>query len=439
MNRSSPIYQRPEDILRALVRYDTTNPPGNEKACIDYIDGLLHAAGFETTLVGAFPHRPNLVARLAGRGEAPGLMLYGHVDVVTTEGQTWTYPPFGGDLVDGYIWGRGTLDMKGGVAMMLAAFLRAKAEGLTPAGDIVFAALADEENAATYGARLLVEEHADLFRGMRYAIGELGGFPLRLAGKKLYGIQLAEKQVCRWDATVRGPAGHASMPIRGGAMAKLARMLRLLDEQRLPVHITPVARMFFQALAEALGGDDNVGHRLLDPARTDATLDALGEEGLMFNAMLHNTVSPTVVHGGHQANVIPSAITVHLDGRVLPGYDQDDMRRELQALLGDDVDLELTRFHSGPSEPDMGFYDTLADILREADPTGIPVPLLLTATTDARLFSQLGIQTYGYLPMDLPPELNVLRMAHNADERVPVGDIKFGTEAIYQAIVRLGS
>ena len=395
VSQSRPIFQLPVDLLRDLVRFDTTNPPGNESACIRYIAGLLQDVGLESTLLEAKPERANLVCRLPGQGLAPALMLYGHVDVVTTQDQAWAHPPFGADLVDGEVWGRGTLDMKGGVAMMLAAFLRLAAQGEPPPGDILFAALADEENTGTFGAKFLVAEHPHLFDGVRYALGELGGFSFYYGGRKFYGIQVTEKQVCRWDATVRGPAGHASTPIRGGAMAKLGQMLTRLDAQRLPLHITPVARQFFEGLAQALPGEDNVARRLLDPAQAHATLDQLGEEGLLFNAMLHNTVSATIVRGGHQANVIPSEAVAHLDGRVLPGYDQEDMRRELHELLGDQVELALTRFDPGPGEPDMGLYDLLAQVLRQADPQGVPVPWLLPATTDARFFARLGIQTYG--------------------------------------------
>ena len=173
---SAPLYTRPDDLLQHLIRFDTTNPPGDEADCIAYIRDVLADAGISATILARDPARPNLVARLAGRGEAPPLLLYGHVDVVTTAGQTWSHPPFAGDVADGAIWGRGALDMKGGVAMMLAAFLRAAAEHDPLPGDVIFAALADEENWGDYGARYLVDEHADLFRGVRYAIGEIGGF-----------------------------------------------------------------------------------------------------------------------------------------------------------------------------------------------------------------------------------------------------------------------
>lgn len=227
------IYERPAELLRDLIRFDTTNPPGNEAECVTYIDSLLTEAGFETTVLAKERDRPNLIARLKGRGTAPPLLLYGHVDVVTTANQNWTHPPLEGKVIDGYIWGRGALDMKSGVTMMLAAFLRAKAEGLAPAGDIVLAILSDEEAGSDYGANYLVENHAEQFEGIRYAIGEFGGFPLYMGQRKFYPIQVTEKQLCWMKAVLRGPGGHGSFPVRGGTMAKLAQLLQSLDQHRL--------------------------------------------------------------------------------------------------------------------------------------------------------------------------------------------------------------
>ncbi len=432
-----PLYRRPVELLQNLIRFDTTNPPGNETPCIGYIDGLLTRAGLETTILARDPSRANLVSRLAGRGEAPPLLMYGHVDVVTTEGQQWTHPPFEGKVADGYIWGRGTLDMKGEVTMMLAALLRAKEEGLVPPGDVVLAVVSDEEAGGEYGARYLVENHAALFDGIRYAIGEAGGFTFYVGEGKLYPIMLAEKQICWMKATVRGPAGHASMPLRGGAMARLANVLQRLDKGRMPVHVTPVAQQMIEQMATLLPPPQaQAALQLLDPARADAVLDAMGPMGHVLNPLLHNTASPTILHGSTKINVIPAAVSVELDGRLLPGFGPDDMIAELRPLLGDEVELEVLRYEPGPPEPDMGLYDTLADILRQADPEGVPGPLLMSGVTDGRHFARLGIQTYGFTPMKLPPELDMWSLAHAADERLPVDALDFGVEAIYQLLQR---
>jgi len=430
-------YQRPIELLQDLIRFDTTNPPGNEAECVAYLDRLLSEAGFETTILARTENRPNLVTRLPGRGDAPPLLMYGHLDVVTTENQKWTHPPFAAEIADGSLWGRGALDMKGGVAMMVAALLKAKAEGLTPPGDVVLALVADEEAGGEYGAGFLVEEHPDLFKGIRYAIGEAGGFTMYVGERKLYPIMVAEKQICWTRITVRGPGGHGSMPVRGGAMAKLAQVLQTLDRKRLPVHVTPIARQMIESIASVLPASQAVLFRqLLRPALTDRTLDLLGEKGRIFDPLLHNTVSPTILHGSSKINVIPAEVSVELDGRLLPGLPAETMVAELQELLGDEVQIEIIRHDPGPPEPDMGLFDTLGDILRRADPEGIPTPLLISGVTDGRHFAKLGIQTYGFLPMKVPPDADFWHLVHAADERIPVDALDFGVAALYALLQR---
>ncbi len=430
-------YKRPVELLQKLICFNTTNPPGNEAQCVTYINSLLTEAGFETTVLAKDQERPNLIARLKGRGTTSPLLLYGHVDVVTTANQKWTHPPFEGRVIDGYIWGRGALDMKSGVAMMLAAFLHAKVEGLTPSGDIVLAILSDEEAGGDYGAKFLVENHAEQFEGIRHAIGEFGGFPLYISQKKFYPIQVAEKQFCWMQAILRGPGGHGSLPMRGSTMAKLAKLLQSLDQHQLPVHITPVAHQMIEAMASALPFPLRlVLSQLLNPRLTNLILKLLGAKGRLFAPIFHNTVNATVVQGGDKINVIPSEIVLKLDGRLLPGYTPENMIAELRPIIGDDVELELIRYDTGPAQPEMGLFNTLAGILREADPNGIPIPLLISATTDARFFSRLGIQTYGFIPMSLPENFAFFETIHSADERIPVAAVEFGANALYQVLQR---
>ncbi len=433
----SAIYQRPLELLQNLIRFDTTNPPGNEAECVAYVNKLLTSAGFETTILAKVPSRPNLVARLKGRGAAPPLLLYGHVDVVTTADQKWTYPPFEARVADGWIWGRGAQDMKGGVAMMLAAFLRARAEDLTPAGDVVLAILSDEEGGGDCGARYLVESHAQYFQGIRYAIGEFGGFSLHMARRVFYPIQVAEKQRCWMAACVRGPGGHGSLPLPGSAMAKLGRILVQLDTHPLPVHVTPAARLTIGTFASALPFPAGLVVRLLlNPVLAGTILGLLGERGRMLGALLRNTVNTTIVHGSEKINVIPSEVPFQLDGRLLPGFEPQDMIAELRQVIGNEVELQVFQHDPGPAAPDMGLFDTLGGILREADPRGVPVPMLLPAVTDACFFSRLGIQTYGFTPMKLPPDSSFMQAAHAADERIPVDAVDFGANAIYKLLQR---
>jgi len=428
----------PVELLQRLIRFDTTNPPGNEAECIEFVRGLLADAGCETEVYAREPDRPNLVTRLRGTGSAPPLLLYGHVDVVTTAGQPWTRPPFGGELVDGYVWGRGALDMKGGVAMLVSAFLRAQTEGLRPRGDVILAILSDEEAGGDFGARFLVEEHPHVFDGVRHALGEFGGFSLELGGKRFYPIQVAEKQLCWLKVTLRGPGGHGALINRGGTMARLGKFLLALDRMPLPVHITPAASEFVRGVAAELSGRQRIAlQALLRPRLTDRALRLMGDRARTTEPMLRNTVNATIVHGGDKINVVPTEIELELDGRLLPGLRPDDLIGELRKVVGEDPEIELLRHDPGPSDPDMTLFETLADVLRELDPEGIPVPLLQVGVTDGRFFSRLGIQTYGFLPMRLPADFAFLGLIHAADERIPAEAVDFGTEAIYGALRRL--
>jgi acetylornithine deacetylase/succinyl-diaminopimelate desuccinylase-like protein len=424
------------EVLRELIRFDTTNPPGNETACIEFIRGQLDEAGCETRIYAKDPARPNLVSRLSG-GSAPPLLLQGHVDVVTTAGQTWTHPPFEARLEDGYVWGRGALDMKAGVAMLVHAFLRARRENVQLPGDLVLVVLSDEEAGGNLGAQFLVEEQPGLFEGMRYALGEFGGFTLHLGGKRFYPIQVAEKQICWLKATVRGPGGHGAMINRRGTVARLGRFLTDLDRGRLPVRVTPVVRQSIEAIATALPRSHaSVLRALLKPRLTKSSLRLLGAQAAGFEPMLRNTVNATIVRGGEKINVVPSEIEVELDGRALPGVSPEQLISELHALVGQDIELELVRHDPGPAEPDLGLFDTLAGVIRELDPDGIPIPLLQIGVTDGRFFSRAGVQTYGFLPMRLPEAFQFAKLIHAADERIPVDALEFGAEAVWRAVQR---
>jgi acetylornithine deacetylase/succinyl-diaminopimelate desuccinylase-like protein len=428
----------PVDLLRRLIRFDTTNPPGNEADCVEWIRGLCDAAGLSTRVLAKDQARPNLLARLPGRGVAPPLLLQGHVDVVTTAGQTWRHEPFAAELVDGEVWGRGALDMKGGVAMMLAAILGQAESGEPPPGDVLLCVLSDEENLGGLGARYLVEEHSEQFDGIRHAIGEFGGARTELAGLRTYPIQVGEKQACWTRATIRGPGGHGSIPMRGGAMGRLGRLLGTLDTRRLPVHVTEIPRAMIEALAAALpAGGTDLADALLDPERTDATLDMLGEAGRTLDPMFHNTVNATIVRGGHKVNVVPSEVQVEIDGRLLPGQTADDLFQELRELTGDaEIELEAVSYEPGTAGHDLALMPLLGDILATADPGAVPLPMLMPGITDGRFFARLGIQTYGFLPMRLPAELRFTSLIHAADERVPAAEIRWGADRIRELLAR---
>jgi acetylornithine deacetylase/succinyl-diaminopimelate desuccinylase-like protein len=425
------------ELLQELIRYDTTNPPGAERACVERIGALLSAEGVEWQTYAATPERPNLVARLPG-GPGPGLVLQGHVDVVTTVNQKWAHPPFAGDLVDGWVWGRGALDMKNGVAMMVDAFLRAKREGTRLPGDLLLVVLADEEAGGVEGAAWLTDNHPELFSGVRHTLGEGGGYSNLMGGVRFYPIMVSEKRGCQLLVTLRGPGGHGSLPIRGGAMAKLGEVLQVLNRTRLPVHLTEPVRLQLEGMRDKfLGERAALFNRLLDPNQVDAALDELGAEGRSLDATLHNTVNATIVEGGLKINVIPSEVRLSLDGRLLPGQGPEDLLRELRAVIGEEPEIEVVKLGPAQPEPDLRGFQVLADIIRELDPDGVPVPYLVSGGTDGRHFAKLGISTYGFTPVTLPPGFDAWATIHDADERIPAEALAFGSEAIFRAVQRL--
>lgn len=434
----------PVTLTQQLVRFNTSNPPGNEGPCIEHIKTLLDGAGIPNQVLAPSPNRPNLIrpnliARLPGDGSAPPLLLQGHVDVVPADPALWQQPPFGGDVVDGYLWGRGSLDMKSGIAMMVTAMIRAKAEGITPAGDIILALVCDEEAGGDEGARFLVENHKEQFDGVQYAIGEFGGFSFKLGRRRFYPIMVAEKQVCHLRATFRGIGGHASLARQGNPMMALGQFLQRVQSRDLPIHVTPEARLMFKAISQHLALPvRSAMAALLNPHLTALTLKLLGAKGRTFGPLFRNTVTPTVVRGGEQTNVVPSEVSVDLDGRLLPGLSPELLVAELTEIAGAGAEITVLRYDQGPRQPDLGLFDTLGGIIKDADPEGIPVPMLMPAATDGRLFARLGIQTYGFLPMSLPDTLDFAATIHGPNERVPVDAINFGAAAFYALLQRYG-
>jgi acetylornithine deacetylase/succinyl-diaminopimelate desuccinylase-like protein len=323
------------------------------------------------------------------------------------------------------------------VAMVVAAFLRAAKEAVEPAGDLLLALACDEETGSELGARYLVDEHPEQFSGVRYALSEIGGFTEWVGGRPLYPIQVTEKQRCLVRATIRGQGGHPSTVVRDTAAEKLGRLLTILRKRRLPVHVVPVVRRMLDAMAGALPVHQRVALRPLTvPALTDRLLDLFGKDAVSLDPLLHNTATPTVVRGGESTNVIPTEITVDLDGRVLPGKTPHDLVLELHALLPGLAEFEIVSEEPAvPAEPDLALYPMLAEIIREREPRGTPMPTLIPGYTDARHFARLGIQTYGFLPMRLPSHITTA-LIHAPDECVPAEAIEFGADCVYEAIRR---
>lgn len=428
----------PVSALQDLIRLDTTNPPGNEALAINYLVDVLERHGLAHRIVAKDPSRPNLIASIRGAGNAPGLLMQGHVDVVPTAGQPWSKDPFSGDIHDGFIWGRGSLDMKSGIVMMVDALLRLAASDHEPAGDIVFAALADEEAGSEFGAKFLVNEHPDLFDGIRYSVGEFGGFPLTLGGVRFYPIQIAERSSVVFRLTIRGDGGHGSLAARGGTTARLAEVLRRLDRRHCPIHVVPPTKMMLEAMMDHLdGAQRRIIGTLLHPRTAAPTLAALRSKLGVLEPVLRNTVAPTIISSGDKVNVLPATAEVILDGRLLPGLTAKSFAAEVRDLVGEGVEVEFEAEQPTTNdEPDMGLFNTLAGIVKERDPEGVPIPFLLPAVTDGRWFARLGIQHYGFQPMKLPDDFVFQSTVHAADERIPVAAVNHGADAMYDLLTR---
>jgi len=418
------------EILQNLIRFRTINPPGNERKAILWIKKLFENAGLEGHLYASDENRPNLLVRIPGKKRGKPLLIYGHVDVVPVEGQEWDVDPFAGIVKDGYVWGRGALDMKGPLAIYITSLLRSYREK-TLAGDVIFLALSDEEGGGDYGARYMVENHPNLFEGVRYAIGEFGGFSFEIMGKRLYPVMVAEKQVCWMKLTFTGRGGHGSLMHRDTAMEKLGKALVRMHEKYTPVHITPAAREMFRGMANALPFPASLIMRaILIPTLTDRILSLLGDKMEAFRALFHNTVSPTIVRGGSKVNVIPSRVELEVDGRLLPGFSPREFIKELEDLIDVPFQVEILRYDPYPEDIDWGLMEPIEDAIKQEDEKAKVIPMLLTGVTDGRFFKRLGIQTYGFAPMKLPPDFPFREYIHAENERIPVDALYFGVRVM---------
>lgn len=428
--------------LRALVRIDTTNPPGNEQPAIDYLANRLRSAGLDPVILHS-EGRPNLVCRIAGDGTGGGpLLLAGHVDVVPVDRQHWTQDPFAGDIVGGYLYGRGTIDMKHAVVQALTVMLQIAASGRTPTRDIIFCAVSDEEAGCTHGSRFLVDQHPDLVRA-EYMLGEFGGFSQDVAGVRYYPIQVAEKGVCQFRLTATGEPGHGSIPHKENAIVRLSRALQILGTTRLKHRIHPAAEAFVRGLAVHQKAPNKwVLPLLLQPAMWQTVVDRLIPESSVANTMaanMANTVSPTMLEGGAFRNVIPSAASAVLDGRLLPGQTRDDLFDEVRGLIGSDFTFEVLSYTPGrytEGFADDPLYQAICQNVRDTDPGCHPLPYMITGFTDAKEFGRLGIKCYGYSPVRFPAadDIRFAKLVHGHDERIHVEGYRWGTDAFWRLV-----
>jgi acetylornithine deacetylase/succinyl-diaminopimelate desuccinylase-like protein len=416
------------DICRDLIRIDTSNPgdhsgPG-ERHAAEHVAALLAEVGLESQLLESHPKRTSVVARIEGQDPTrPALLIHGHLDVVPANAPDWRHHPFDGEIADGCIWGRGAIDMKDMDAMMLAVVRQRRREGRLPARDVVLTFTADEEAGGTWGARWLVDHHPDLFEGVTEAVGEVGGFSLTLGRQRLYLLQVAEKGMAWMRLTARGTAGHGSMIQPDNAVTELAEAIGRLGRHEWPVRLLPSVRAFLEGAAEALG----IEFMLNDPG---LLLSKIGTVSRVVGATLRNTVNPTVLKAGYKVNVVPQTATAEVDGRFLPGY-EDEFYAELDRVLGPGVTREIIHTDIAlETTPDGALYDAMTSALTAEDPEAKVIPYCLSAGTDAKSFSRLGVRCFGFTPLQLAPDLDFSGMFHGIDERVPVDGLRFGVRVL---------
>ena len=416
------------DICRDLLRIDTSNPgdhsgPG-ERVAAEYVAGFLAGAGLEPVVLESHPKRTSVVARISGQdGSRPGLLMHGHLDVVPASAPDWRHDPFSGEIADGCVWGRGAIDMKDMDAMVLAVVRQRLREGRPPARDIVLAFTADEEAGGRWGARWLVDNHPDLFEGATEAVGEVGGFSLTLGRQRLYLLQTAEKGMVWMRLTARGTAGHGSMIQPDNAVTELAEAIGRLGRHEWPTRLIPSVRAFLEGAAEALGIE-------FIPNDPGLVLSKIGTVSRVIGATVKNTVNPTVLRAGYKVNVVPQTATAEIDGRFLPGL-EEEFFAELDRVLGPSVTREV--IHSDialETTPDGDLYAAMTRALVEEDPDARVIPYCMSGGTDAKSFSRLGLRCFGFTPLRLPPDLDFSGMFHGIDERVPVESLRFGARVL---------
>lgn len=417
------------DLCRDLIRIDTSNygdhsGPG-ERAAAEYVAEKLAEVGLEPKIFESHPGRASTVARIEGEDPSrPALLIHGHTDVVPANAADWTHDPFSGEIADGCVWGRGAVDMKDMDAMTLAVVRDRMRSGRKPPRDIVLAFLADEEAGGTYGARYLVDHHPELFEGVTEAISEVGGFSFTVnENLRLYLVETAQKGMHWMRLTVDGTAGHGSMTNNDNAITELCEAVGRLGRHQWPVRVTKTVRSFLDELSDALGTP-------LDPEDMEATLAKLGGIAKMVGATLRNSAAPTMLGAGYKVNVIPGQATAHVDGRFLPGYEEEFLA-DIDRILGPRVRREDVH---GDKALETSFDGKLVDAMQSAlvaeDPIARAVPYMLSGGTDAKSFDDLGIRGFGFAPLKLPPELDFAGMFHGVDERVPVDGLTFGVRVL---------
>ncbi|GAA2525781.1 M20/M25/M40 family metallo-hydrolase [Pilimelia columellifera] len=418
------------ELCADLLRIDSTNTGDpdtcvGERAAAEYVAARLDEVGIAGQLYESAPGRASVMARIPGADSSrPALLVHGHLDVVPADASEWSVHPLSGELRDGYLWGRGAIDMKDFDAMTLAVVRHWQRERIVPPRDIVLAFTADEEAGSDYGARYLAEHHRDWFDGCTEAIGEVGGYSYTVSNDlRLYLVQTAEKGIEWLRLVADGRPGHGSFMHDDNAVTALCEAVARLGSHRFPVVVTPTVRDFLERVSEVLGLE-------LDPNRPEEVIGKLGPLARLIGATIRNTANPTRLNAGYKENVIPGRATATVDCRTLPGA-TDEFLAQVRAIIGPDIRIESIQSQQAlETSFDGDLVDTMAAALRAEDPIARTVPYMLSGGTDAKAFATMGIRCFGFAPLQLPADLDFASLFHGIDERVPVDGLRFGARVL---------
>ncbi|MEA4945488.1 MAG: M20/M25/M40 family metallo-hydrolase [Propionicimonas sp.] len=418
------------ELCRDLIRIDTSNyGAGNakgEREAAELVAAQLAEVGIQAQLFESENRRTSLVAHWEPDGcdtGLPPLLIHGHTDVVPAVAADWQVDPFAAEVIDGYLWGRGAVDMKDFDAIVLSVVRDRVRTGRPPRRPIRLVFTADEEAGGPLGSGWLAEHHPDLLADCPEAIGEVGGFSLTVNDRRLYLVQVAEKGLAWLNLIADGQAGHGSFRNDDNAITALARAVTNIGSYQWPVRIHPALRQFLDAVEDALGVPVNADN-------AEETLARLGSISRMVGATLSSTANPTMLGGGYKLNVIPGQATAGIDGRFLPGY-EDEFYQTISRLIGDRVHYQKAVADIAVETEFSGDLVTaMQDVLAAEDPGSVAVPFVMSAGTDAKAWSRLGIRCFGFAPLQLPPELDFIALFHGVDERVPIASLEFGCRAL---------
>ena len=415
-------------ICQDLIRIPSVNfgeGRGDEKAVAQYVVNSLADVGIAADIYESAPNRCNVIARIKGSdSQRDGLVVHGHLDVVPANAEDWSADPFSAEIREGMIWGRGAVDMKNVDAMILAIVRNWARTGFTPRRDIVLAFFADEEAGMTFGSRWMTAHHPEVFAGCSEAISEVGGFSVTVGdGKRLYFVEAAQKGIHWMKLTSRGRAGHGSMMNDDNALTALTEAVAKLGRYQWPQRYTKTVKVLFKKIAEATG-------KPFDPEDLRPLLKEIGPTERMIGATLQNTANPTMLDAGYKANVIPGSASAVIDGRFLPGH-EDELNQTIRSIIGEDIEIEtISRDIALEVDFEGDLVDAMCNAITKFDPEGIPVPYLMSGGTDNKALSELGIVGYGFSPLQLPSDLDFMALFHGVDERVPISGLHFGVNVL---------